>query len=49
MMAAQYGMPVETFRTQLEERDGSIEGLRDELRSQKVMDFVIENAKIKAA
>jgi trigger factor len=48
-MSAQYGMPPEQFRTQLEEREGSIEGIKEELRAQKVMDFVIENAKIKAA
>ena len=48
-MSAQYGMPAEQFRTQLEEREGSIEGIKEELRAQKVMDFVIENAKIKAA
>ena len=48
-MSAQYGMPVEQFRTQLEEREGSIEGIKEELRAQKVMNFVIENAKIKAA
>ncbi len=49
MMAAQYGMPAEAFRTQLEEREGSIEGISEELRAQKVMNFVIENAKIKSA
>lgn len=45
-MAARYGMPAEKFRAELEKRN-SIEGLRSDLRAEKTLDYLYENAKIK--
>ena len=45
-MAARYGMPAEKFRGELEKRNG-VERLRSEVRADKALDFLLENAKIK--
>jgi len=45
-LAEYYRMPVEQFRAELEKRDG-VENLRSDIRSEKTLDFLMENAKIK--
>ncbi len=45
-MAQRYGMPPEKFRAEMEKRN-SIEGLRSEVRAEKTLEFLYENAKIK--
>lgn len=45
-MAAQYRMPPEKLRAEIEKRNG-LEGLKSELRSEKTMNLLLENAKIK--
>lgn len=45
-MAERYGMPVEKFRAEMEKRNG-LEGLRSEMKAEKTLEFLYENAKIK--
>ncbi|MDP6524332.1 MAG: trigger factor [Kiritimatiellia bacterium] len=45
--AQQYGMPPERFKGELEKRDEGLENLKDELKAEKTIDFLLENAKIK--
>lgn len=45
--AGQYGMPAERFRGELEKRDEGLEKLKDEIKAEKTIDFLLENAKIK--
>ena len=45
-LATQYQMSPEQFRAELDKRNG-VESVRSELRSDKTIDFLIENAKIK--
>jgi trigger factor len=45
-LAARYRMPPERFRAELEKRNG-LENLRSEVRADKTMTFLLENAKIK--
>ena len=45
-MAQRYGMPPEKFRAEMEKRN-SLEGLRSEIRADKTLEFLYENAKIK--
>ena len=46
-MSRRYGMPVDSIRTELEKRDEGLGGLRADILGNKVMDFLLENAKIK--
>lgn len=46
-LAAQYRMTPEQFRTELEKRDNAEDGIKGEVRTGKVFDFLIENAKLK--
>ena len=46
-LAMQYRMTPEQFRTELEKRDNAEEGIKGEVRTGKVFDFLVENAKIK--
>lgn len=46
MLAPRYRMTVERLRAELEKRDG-MDGLRDDIRAEKTLDFLLENAKIK--
>jgi trigger factor len=46
-MAADFGMPPEKMRAELEKRNG-IEGLRSEIRAEKTLDFLLEHARIKS-
>ena len=46
-LAVQYRMTPEQFRTELEKRDNAEEGIKGEVRTGKVFDFLVENAKIK--
>ncbi len=46
-LATQYRMTPEQFRTELEKRDNAEEGIKGEVRTGKVFDFLVENAKIK--
>lgn len=45
-MAQRYGMPVEKFKAEMEKRN-SLEGLRSEVKAEKTLEFLYENAKIK--
>lgn len=45
-MAGQYRMQPEALRARMEDRDG-LAGLKQEIRSEKTLDFLIENAKTK--
>ena len=45
-LAGYYRMPKDQFRAELEKRNG-IENLRGDIRSEKTIDFLLENAKIK--
>ena len=45
-MSQRYGMPPEKFRAEMEKRN-SIEGLGSEIRAEKTLEFLFENAKIK--
>jgi trigger factor len=47
VMAGRYGMPVDRFRVEWEKQDEGLEQIRGEAKSEKVMDFLVENAKIK--
>lgn len=44
-MAARYEMPLERFREELKQRD-AIEGIRGELRAERTLDFLLQQAKI---
>jgi len=46
-IAQRYGMPVERIRPELEKRDEGFQNLRSDVLGNKVMDFLLENAKIK--
>ncbi len=46
LMAQRYGMEPERFRAELEKRDG-VDGMRNELRAERIMDFILESAKSK--
>ena len=46
-MAQRYGMPVARIRPELEKQDEGLRNLRTEVLGNKVMDFLLENAKIK--
>jgi trigger factor len=48
LMSQRYGMEVERFRPELEKQDEGLLNLRTEVRGDKVMDFILENAKIKS-
>jgi trigger factor len=48
LMAQRYGMSVERFRPELEKQDEGLANLRNEVRGDKVMEFILENAKIKS-
>jgi hypothetical protein len=41
-------MPPERIRPELEKQDEGLQNLRTEIRGDKVMDFLLENAKIKS-
>jgi trigger factor len=45
-MAQQYRVPVEQVRSRMEERD-QLDGFRNEIRAEKTLDFLLENAKVK--
>ena len=45
-MAAGYQMPPEQFRSELEKRNG-VEHLSSDIRAEKTLDFLVENAKVK--
>lgn len=47
-MAAQYGMPPEQLRARLEEND-RLDSLKDDLRMEKTMQFLLDHAEIKEA
>ena len=46
-IAQRYGMPVERIRPGLEKQDEGLQNLRTDVLGNKVMDFLMENAKIK--
>jgi trigger factor len=46
-IARRYGMPVERIRPELEKRDEGLQNLRSDVLGNKVMEFLLENAKIK--
>jgi trigger factor len=48
VMAQRYGMPPERIRPELEKQDEGLQNLRTEVRGDKVMEFLLENAKIKS-
>lgn len=48
LMSQRYGMPPERIRPELEKHDEGLQHLRSEIRGDKVMDFLLENAKIKS-
>jgi trigger factor len=48
VMSQRYGMPPERIRPELEKQDEGLQNLRTEIRGDKVMDFLLENAKIKS-
>jgi len=48
VMSQRYGMTVERFRPELEKRDEGLQNLRTEVRGDKVMDLILESAKIKS-
>ena len=45
-MASRYGMSAERFRAEIEKRDG-LEKLKSDMRAEKTLDFLLQNAKIK--
>lgn len=45
-MAQRYGMPPEKLKAEMDKRN-SIEGLKSEIRAEKTLEFLYENAKIK--
>ena len=47
-LSQRYGMPPERIRPELEKQDEGLQHLRTEIRGDKVMDFLLENAKIKS-
>ncbi len=47
-MSQRYGMPAERLRPELEKQDEGLRSLRGEIRGDKVMDFLLENAKVKS-
>lgn len=48
VMGQRYGMPAERIRPELEKQDEGLQRLRTEIRGDKVMDFLLEHAKIKS-
>lgn len=46
-IAQRYGMPVERIRPELEKQDEGLRNMRTDVLGSKVMDFLMENAKIK--
>ncbi len=48
LMGQRYGMPAERIRPELEKQDEGLQNLRTEIRGDKVMDFLLEHAKIKS-
>jgi len=46
-LAARYSMPVDRFKSELEQREGGLDAIRQELQAERVMDFIVEHAKIK--
>jgi trigger factor len=46
-IAQRYGMPVDRIRPELEKQDEGLQNLRADVLGSKVMDFLMENAKIK--
>ncbi len=47
VMAQRYGMTSERIRPEIEKHDEGLQNLRTEVRGNKVMEFLLENAKIK--
>jgi trigger factor len=47
VMAQRYGMTADRIRPELEKNDEGLQNLRTEVQGNKVMDFLLENAKIK--
>lgn len=47
LMGQRYGMPRERIRAELEKQDGGMQQLWAQVRNDKVMDFLLENAKVK--
>ncbi len=47
LLAQRYGMPVENIRAELEKKDEGLQSMRTDLLGNKVLDFLLENAKIK--
>jgi len=46
LMAQRYGLAPERFKAELEKNDGT-DGVKESLLAERVMDFILENAKIK--
>jgi trigger factor len=46
-MSQRYGMPVDRFRAELEKQDEGLQQVRQSAKFEKVMDFLLEHAKIK--